>query len=92
MELLERRKLLSESEPPEGASLLREGPASVLIFGEEKPKTMAKWRQRGKGPAYYKVIGAVLYDLDDLKEFLAASRVVPGAPKRGRRMRATNRS
>lgn len=85
MEFLESsRPLLKGSEPPEGASLCGEGVASVYIFGQEKRKRLAKWRERGRGPAYYKVVGSILYDVHDLQEFLQRSRVEPGAKRRRR--------
>lgn len=39
-------------------------------------KTVAGWRQRKKGPPYYKFEGAVRYVPADVRSYKAANRVV----------------
>jgi hypothetical protein len=40
-------------------------------------KTLENWRSQGRGPAYVKVGGRVLYPVADLEAFVAANRHVP---------------
>ena len=39
--------------------------------------TLAQWRHEGRGPAYFKVAGRVLYSGKDLNDWLASQRVEP---------------
>ncbi len=51
-----------------------------------KPQTLRVWRARGTGPAYHKLSGKIRYAVEDLDDFIAKSRVVPGSkPRRGAR-------
>jgi hypothetical protein len=43
-----------------------------------KPKSLANWRSEGRGPAYLKIGGRVLYEIEELKRFRDACRVRPG--------------
>lgn len=46
------------------------------------PRTLEAWRWRGEGPAYLKIRGRILYRLQDVEAFEAASLVtVSGAPR-----------
>lgn len=47
-----------------------------------QPHTLANQRARDDGPPYYKIGGRVLYDLDELNEWLRSKRVDPAARKR----------
>ena len=40
-----------------------------------QPRTLSRWRFEGKGPAYYKIGGAIRYQLDDLSKFALSGRV-----------------
>jgi hypothetical protein len=40
-------------------------------------RTLALWRDRGYGPAFMRIGGAVMYHVTDLRAFLQLSRVVP---------------
>jgi hypothetical protein len=42
-----------------------------------KPKTLQNWRSLGRGPAYLKLGGKVVYSLDDLRKWLESRRVEP---------------
>ena len=58
--------------------LLSEQEASQLLG--ISPKTLARWRWKGVGPAYVKVgVRAVRYREDDLRNFLEAGRHAPCA-------------
>jgi hypothetical protein len=50
-------------------------------FLGKKPSTLAAWRARRKGPAYYKNGATVLYTMTDLREYVRARRVIPGSGK-----------
>lgn len=54
--------------------LLRETDAATYL--ELAPKTLARWRWAGKGPAFYKLGSAVRYSVDDLDSFVSNSAVV----------------
>ena len=57
--------------------LLDTAEAAVLLH---KPVgTLQQWRHRGIGPAYVKVGRSVRYLRSDLRSFLQAHRVEPGA-------------
>jgi hypothetical protein len=45
-----------------------------------KPKTLATWRARRKGPPFHKVGGTVFYDVADLRAFVRSHRVDPQRP------------
>ena len=47
--------------------------------------TLDQWRTRGVGPAYSKIVGVIRYNLKDLMEFIAASRVEPAKQLNTRR-------
>jgi hypothetical protein len=54
-----------------------------------QPMTLAKWRYRRRGPAYYKQHGKIMYSEADLIAFIKASRVDPKDRKpKPRRKRA----
>ena len=59
--------------------LTQEEAARQLV---QEPLTLAKWRCRGRGPAYLKIGGKVCYRQSDIDAFIAASRRVPGEGKR----------
>lgn len=40
-----------------------------------KPKTLENWRADGKGPAFRKLGGRVLYHIEDIVEYERAARV-----------------
>jgi hypothetical protein len=46
--------------------------------------SLKKWRVLGKGPAYYRVRGRVLYTRGDLKWFLENHAVVRVEPKKAK--------
>jgi hypothetical protein len=54
-----------------------------------KPQTLRTWRFRGVGPAFLKLMGKIKYQLPDLDAFIQKSRVEPGKPKRGRRLKSS---
>ncbi len=41
------------------------------------PQTMVHWRREGRGPAYIKAGGRVLYRGDDLNDWIERQRVDP---------------
>lgn len=51
------------------------------------PLTLTKWRQRGRGPMYFKVGGAIRYRLEDLQAYLESCRIDPTKKSRSRRRR-----
>ena len=53
--------------------LLNEATAAKLLHLQ--PPTLRRWRFTGKGPAYFKVGGAVRYQSTDLEAFAAKGRV-----------------
>ena len=55
--------------------------AEAARFLGKKPSTLAAWRARRKGPVYYKNGATVLYTMTDLREYVRARRVIPGACK-----------
>lgn len=46
-------------------------PAAAEYLGGLSPRTLAKWRILGRGPRFIRVGAAVVYDRNDLDEFLA---------------------
>lgn len=42
-------------------------------------KCLAAWRTRKIGPAYHRIGGRVMYDLDDIVDFINGSKVDPAA-------------
>lgn len=54
--------------------LLREPDAATYL--ELAPKTLARWRWAGKGPAFYKLGSAVRYSVDDLDSYISNAAVV----------------
>lgn len=48
--------------------------AAGEFLGGIDEKTLANWRSAGKGPAFFKVGGRVMYDDADLDKWLAACR------------------
>jgi DNA-binding transcriptional MerR regulator len=42
------------------------------------PTTLRIWRQRDKGPPYFKLGDRVLYATEDLTRWLMTKRIVPG--------------
>jgi len=51
-------------------------PEEVALRLAISPDTLAKWRYRGKGPAYVKLNRTVRYPVDALEEYIQ-SRTVP---------------
>lgn len=45
-------------------------------------RTLERWRHEGRGPAYLKLGGRVVYPLDDIEAYEAARMRVPVAPAR----------
>lgn len=43
----------------------------------QRPMTLAKWRQRGKGPVYLRLGGKVRYRQSDIVTYIEASRIDP---------------
>ena len=63
--------------------------ATGVYIGGTSPSTLAKWRMTGKGPPFSKVgPRLVVYDPDDLDDYVAARRrrstADPGDPGVGR--------
>jgi hypothetical protein len=56
--------------------LLSEEQAAQHVGGKH-PKTLAKWRHLGRGPAYVKLLGSVKYRLSDLNTYIASCVVDP---------------
>ena len=46
--------------------------AEILMCSE---RTLEAWRREEKGPNYYKIEGKVLYELEDLYQFIKVSKV-----------------
>jgi hypothetical protein len=58
------------------AALLSDKDAAELLHA--RPQTLRAWRNRRKGPAFYKLSGRILYKREDLEAWIARCRVVPG--------------
>lgn len=58
---------------PQRAALDPEAAAEYLGL---RPTTLKKWRTIGEGPVYAKLGGRVVYLVEDLNEYLYASRVI----------------
>jgi hypothetical protein len=72
------------------AALLSEQDAAEILHA--KKQTMRAWRNRRKGPPFYKLNGRILYKREDLQAWIEQCRIVPEQPKPGvRRSRATKR-
>jgi hypothetical protein len=50
-------------------------PPDVAQFLRRTEKTLANWRSGEIGPRYYKVHGRILYDMADVRAWLASQRV-----------------
>lgn len=46
----------------------------ALRWGRSK-RTLDNWRGKKVGPQPYKIVGKILYDLDEIKEFEKGSKV-----------------
>ena len=46
--------------------------AEILMCSE---RTLEAWRREEKGPNYYKIEGKILYELEDLYQFIKVSKV-----------------
>jgi hypothetical protein len=68
------------------APALDEGKAAEILGARKL--TLTKWRQRGVGPVYYKLNGAVRYRLEDLRAYLDSCRIDPAKKSRRRRRSA----
>lgn len=68
------------------APALDEGKAAEILGARKL--TLTKWRQRGRGPVYYKIQGAVRYRLEDLQAWLNSCRIDPTKKSRRRRRSA----
>ncbi|MGA7622632.1 MAG: helix-turn-helix domain-containing protein [Candidatus Acidiferrales bacterium] len=69
----------------------------VILTGEQaakianqRPATLVKWRQRGRGPVYLRLGGKVRYRRSDLMKWIEASRINP-ADKNPKRRRVAKR-
>jgi predicted site-specific integrase-resolvase len=60
--------------------------AAKLLDGMER-QTLAKWRQRGLGPAFYRYGGKIRYRVSDIIAWLESRRVEP-TKRSGRRKAA----
>ena len=58
----------------EAASYLRTGDPDAGLGCE---RTLSRWRRQGKGPAYVRLPGRIVYRKQDLDAWIAACRVVP---------------
>ena len=58
------------------ADFMTEKEVSELLRIE--PDTLKHWRFQKKGPAYYKLGGAVRYRQSELKDFISSSRIERG--------------
>lgn len=47
--------------------------AKILMCSE---RTLESWRRSEKGPSYYKIEGKILYELDELYQFIKVSKVI----------------
>jgi hypothetical protein len=65
--------------------ILTEAEAAKKIV-DLKPQTLAKWRLRGKGPAYLKLGGKIRYRKTDIETWMQLCRIDPAAqPARPRK-------
>lgn len=55
--------------------LLRETDAAAYLG--LAPKTLARWRWAGKGPAFHKLGSAVRYSIRELDSFVSGAAVAP---------------
>ena len=55
--------------------LLREIDAAAYLG--LAPKTLARWRWAGKGPAFHKLGSAVRYSVQELDSFISGAAVLP---------------
>ena len=46
--------------------------AEILMCSE---RTLEAWRREEKGPSYYKIEGKILYELEELHQFIKVSKV-----------------
>tara|TARA_Y100001970_G_scaffold98563_1_gene123892 strand:+ start:39734 stop:39931 length:198 start_codon:yes stop_codon:yes gene_type:complete len=46
--------------------------ASILLCSE---RTLESWRREKKGPNYFKLEGKILYEMNDLENFIEASKI-----------------
>ena len=53
----------------------------VRYNGQISVKTLANWRSIGRGPAYTKIGGRVLYSLLDVQDWEAQRQITPNVPK-----------
>ena len=42
------------------------------------PTTLTRWRESGKGPAYFRTPGFVLYPLAEVEQYEKANTITPG--------------
>ena len=47
--------------------------AKILMCSE---RTLESWRRSEKGPCYYKIEGKILYELNELHQFITVSKVI----------------
>ncbi len=62
--------------PPKNKELLNE--AEIVKRFEQygiKLSHLRSWRQRGLGPSYYKIGGAIRYTPEDVEKFIESSRI-----------------
>ena len=46
--------------------------AKILMCSE---RTLESWRRSEKGPSYYKIEGKILYELEEIYQFIKVSKV-----------------
>ena len=51
--------------------------AEILMCSE---RTLEAWRREDKGPNYYKIEGKILYELEELYQFIKVSKVSVSYP------------
>lgn len=69
--------------------LTTEEAASVVC---RSTSTLAKWRCKGFGPPFYEVGGRILYDPDELREFVESRRCRSTSDRERRRRGRSRRS
>lgn len=46
------------------------GPKKLAEIIEKSPKTLANWRSQGDGPPWFKRDGVILYDTDEVADWI----------------------
>ena len=42
------------------------------------PQAMQMWRAKDRGPSYFKICGSIFYEVEEIKRFIEASKVLTG--------------